>query len=186
MILHGLLRVDDTLVKVKRSIADVSVVGAPGYFHVENEGEFTAAKFASSYGNAIIHREYTAPDAVKQNAVEKRAIQRVMKGEHAARREAPHLFPDADLAEIPHLDGDLDCSWLGVAVRVVDKFNCSGTRANSGILSRTGSAGASPSLRIMLVVQIGTLRSTADLMCMSCLSSATSSTMTATTRHLSC
>ena len=46
MMLYGLARKADTLANVKRYIADVSVIGSPHCFRMENGWEFTSAAFA--------------------------------------------------------------------------------------------------------------------------------------------
>ena len=130
MMLYGLARKADTLAKVKRYIADVSAIGSPQCFRMDNGGEFTSAAFAGFCDESRIRREYTAPDTPKHNAVAENAIWRVMKAGHAARREAFRLFPDAGIEHIPHLGKDLELLWLEAAVWAADGFNRSATTAN--------------------------------------------------------
>lgn len=66
--------------KVKCYIADVSVVGAPGCFRMNNGHEFTSAVFATCCDESRIRREYKGSDIPKDKAVVDSAVWRVMKG----------------------------------------------------------------------------------------------------------
>lgn len=56
IMLYSLLCKADKLAKVKRYVADVSVLGAPQCFRINNGGEFTSASFATFCDESRIRR----------------------------------------------------------------------------------------------------------------------------------
>ena len=159
MMPYGLVRKSDTLAMVKRFIADVSAIGFPRCFRMDNGSEFLSREFTSFCDDAGIRREYTAPGTPQQNAVVENAIWRVMKAGHAARREALRLFPSAGITRVPHLNENLDTLWLEAAVWAADCFNRSATTANPGRISPYEVfSGKRPHLQLVPFMQPGMMR----------------------------
>ncbi|CAB1120946.1 unnamed protein product [Ectocarpus sp. CCAP 1310/34] len=112
---YGMRAKSYTLKFVQWFLADMNGIGTPGCFRMDNGGEFTGSAFTSFCCAAGIWREYTAPDASKQNAVVESAVWLAMKGGHAARR---HILAmgHVDLSSIPNIGVNGHRLWLASAL----------------------------------------------------------------------
>ncbi|CAB1102000.1 unnamed protein product [Ectocarpus sp. CCAP 1310/34] len=132
MKLYGMRRKSDTLAFVQKFLADMSGTGVPRSFWMDNGGEFVSRDFIAFCDNAGIRRTYTAPGTPQQNGPAESAIWRVNKAGHAARLEAPRLFPKIDFTRVPGFGRDGERLWRESCHWAAGGFNRSPTKANVG------------------------------------------------------
>ncbi|CAB1101212.1 unnamed protein product [Ectocarpus sp. CCAP 1310/34] len=161
MKLYGMRRKSDTLAFVKKFLADMSGTGVPRAFRMDNGGEFIGRDFIAFCDNAGIRRTYTAPGTPQQNGPAESAIWRVNKAGHAARLEAPRLFPKIDFTRVPGFGRDGERLWLESCHWAAGGFNRSPTKANVGYKSpHELFTGRPPPLQIVPFLQPGYMRVT--------------------------
>ncbi|CAB1112502.1 unnamed protein product [Ectocarpus sp. CCAP 1310/34] len=161
MKLYGMRRKSDTLAFVKKFLADMSGTGVPRSFRMDNGGEFIGRDFIAFCDNAGIRRTYTAPGTPQQNGPAESAIWRVNKAGHAARLEAPRLFPKIDFTRVPGFGRDGERLWLESCHWAAGGFNRSPTKANVGYKSpHELFTGRPPPLQIVPFLQPGYMRVT--------------------------
>ncbi|CAB1097724.1 unnamed protein product [Ectocarpus sp. CCAP 1310/34] len=161
MKLYGMRRKSDTLAFVKKFLAGMSGTGVPRSFRMDNGGEFVSRDFIAFCDNAGIRRTYTAPGTPQQNGPAESAIWRVNKAGHAARLEAPRLFPKIDFTRVPGFGRDGERLWLESCHWAAGGFNRSPTKANVGYKSpHELFTGRPPPLQIVPFLQPGYMRVT--------------------------
>ncbi|CAB1115173.1 unnamed protein product [Ectocarpus sp. CCAP 1310/34] len=161
MKLYGMRRKSDTLAFVKKFLADMSGTGVPRSFRMDNGGEFIGRDFIAFCDNAGIRRTYTAPGTPQRNGPAEGAIWRVNKAGHAARLEAPRLFPKIDFTRVPGFGRDGERLWLESCHWAAGGFNRSPTKANVGYKSpHELFTGRPPPLQIVPFLQPGYMRVT--------------------------
>lgn len=127
--MYGIKANSETTKFIKRFLSDMNGMGAPGCFCADNGGGFTSREYIDLYDAALIRREYTTPDPPKQNGLTERAIYRIMRGGHTARR---HILSQShvDLASIPSVHEDRFL-LLASVIWASDCCNRSAIKANT-------------------------------------------------------
>ena len=102
---YGIRAKSDTTNYIKHYLADISGMGTPECFRMDDGGNFTGQAFTEFFDAAGICREYAAPDTPTQIGVVDSAVCRAFKGGYVV---CHHILsnPHVDLSAILNKDSD--------------------------------------------------------------------------------